>query len=552
MSTAVRTLTPPATATANPWWRGATIYQIYPRSFLDTNGDGIGDLPGIVAKLEYVASLGVDAIWVSPFFKSPMADFGYDIADYRAVDPVFGTLADFDRLVAAAHGLGLKVIIDQVLSHTSDQHAWFHESRQSRTNPRADWYVWADARADGAPPNNWLSIFGGVAWTWEPRRGQYYLHNFLSKQPDLNFHNPEVLQAALDNMRFWLERGVDGMRLDAINFCFHDRLLRDNPPRPRNERRARGFNAENPYGHQWHCYNNTQPEMLPFLEGIRKLLDEFPDVMALGEISSDDSTATVAEYTRPGRLHMGYSFELLSTESSPRHIRATVEDLMRRAPESWPCWTISNHDVERVVSRWGRSGPPLPHFATQLTALVCSLRGSVCVFQGEELGLGEADVPYEALRDPYGIAFWPTFKGRDGCRTPMVWETGSDNAGFSTGKPWLPVPANHRARAVDVQVRDAGSVLAGYRAMLALRKQHPALVRGSIRFLDAEGDVLAFIREGGGERLLCVFNFTDEPANWLLPQSLDAAETIDLGGSAALRENVLSLPPLDCFLGRLG
>jgi alpha-glucosidase len=516
MSTLARSLTPPATAPADPWWRGATIYQIYPRSFLDTNGDGIGDLPGIVAKLEYVASLGVDAIWVSPFFKSPMADFGYDIADYRAVDPVFGTLADFDRLVATAHGLGMKVIIDQVLSHTSDQHAWFQESRQSRTNAKSDWYVWADAQADGTPPNNWLSIFGGVAWTWEPRRGQYYLHNFLSKQPDLNFHNPDVLRCSLDNLRFWLERGVDGMRLDAINFCFHDKLLRDNPPRPKSERRARGFNAENPYGHQWHRYNNTQPEMLPFLESIRNLLDGFPDAMALGEISSDDSNATVAEYTQPGRLHMGYSFELLSTESSPQHIRATVEDLMRRAPESWPCWTISNHDVERVVSRWGRSGPPLPHFATQLTALVCSLRGSVCVFQGEELGLGEADVPYEALRDPYGIAFWPTFKGRDGCRTPMPWDT-SERAGFSSGAPWLPVPEKHLALSVATQERDPTSALHGFRRLLEWRRRHRLLIHGDIEFLVATDTVLAFRRFDDQDALLAAFNLSPEPASVALP-----------------------------------
>ena len=293
MSTAAKQL--PDSRRAPHWWRGATIYQIYPRSFQDTNGDGIGDLPGIIERLDYVASLGVDAVWISPFFKSPMADFGYDIADYRDVDPIFGTLADFDRLIARAHAVGLKVMVDQVPSHTSDQHAWFQESRQSRYNAKADWYVWADARGDGTPPNNWLSIFGGVAWTWEPRRGQYYLHNFLKNQPDLNFHNPEVRQATLDNMRFWLDRGVDGLRLDAINFCFHDAKLRDNPPRPPNERRARGFNAENPYGFQWHKFNNTQPEMLPFLEEIRALMDKYPDVVALGEISSDDSTATVAE-----------------------------------------------------------------------------------------------------------------------------------------------------------------------------------------------------------------------------------------------------------------
>jgi alpha-glucosidase len=516
MSNAARTLTPPAADPANPWWRGATIYQIYPRSFLDSNGDGIGDLPGILSKLEYVASLGVDAIWISPFYKSPMADFGYDIADYRAVDPIFGTLEDFDRIIARAHALGLKVMIDQVLSHTSSHHAWFEQSRQSRDNAKSDWYVWANAREDGSPPNNWLSIFGGVAWTWEPRRGQYYLHNFLSQQPDLNFHHPEVQEATLDNLRFWLDRGVDGLRLDAINFCFHDPKLRDNPPRPKSSRKATGFKSDNPYGYQWHHFNNTQPEMLPFLEDIRRLLDEYPDVVALGEISSDDSNATVAEYTQPGRLHMAYSFELLSDESSPTHIRSTVEDLMQRAPQSWPCWTISNHDVERVVSRWGRSATPLPHFATQLTALICSLRGSVCVFQGEELGLGEADVPYEALRDPYGIAFWPTFKGRDGCRTPMPWDE-SDSAGFSNAIPWLPVPGQHRELAVTAQERDASSALQGFRRLLAWRKTVPLLLSGDIEFLAATDSVLVMRRFDANGALLAAFNLSGETVELSLP-----------------------------------
>jgi alpha-glucosidase len=495
MKTASHSLTSPAKAAANPWWRGAAIYQIYPRSFLDTNGDGVGDLPGIIDRLDYVASLGVDAIWISPFFKSPMADF--------------------DRLVAKAHGLGLKVIIDQVLSHTSDQHAWFEESRQDRANAKADWYVWADAREDGTPPNNWLSIFGGVAWTWEPRRGQYYLHNFLSEQPDLNFHHPEVRKASLDNLRFWLGRGVDGLRLDAINFCFHDAALRDNPARPKHLRKARGFNAENPYGFQWHQFNNTQPEMLPFLEEIRRMLDEFDEVVALGEISSDDSTATVAEYTQPGRLHMAYSFELLSSDSSPAHIRSTVETLIKRAPKSWPCWTISNHDVERVVSRWGRSASS-PHTATQLSALLAALRGSVCFFQGEELGLAEAEVPYESLRDPYGIAFWPAFKGRDGCRTPMPWDA-TERAGFSSAAPWLPVPAQHLKLSVAAQERDASSALHGFRRLLSWRKSQPLLIAGDIEFLAATESVLAFRRFDSKNSLLAAFNLSGEPAGVSLP-----------------------------------
>ncbi|MBB5208012.1 alpha-amylase family glycosyl hydrolase [Chiayiivirga flava] len=487
-----------------PWWRGAVIYQIYPRSFQDTDDDGVGDLPGIVERLDYIAGLGVDGIWISPFFKSPMADFGYDIADYRDVDPLFGTLADFDRLVDKAHRLGLKVMIDQVLSHTSIEHAWFRESRESRDNPKADWYVWADARDDGTPPNNWLSLFGGVAWQWEPRRGQYFLHNFLASQPDLNFHNPDVQRATLDNVKFWLDRGVDGFRLDAINFCFHDRALRDNPPKPIEKRVGRGFSPDNPYAFQYHWYNNTQPENVAFLREIRALMDRYPDVAALGEISSEDSLATMAQYTGPDRLHMGYSFELLTDEVSARHIRETVEALETKMTEGWPCWAISNHDVQRVASRWGGVDAP-EHVASTLTALVCSLRGSVCVYQGEELGLGEAELPFELLRDPYGIAFWPTFKGRDGCRTPMPWNDAA-HGGFSAATPWLPVPDAHRVRSVAQQERKPTSPLRRFRRFLQWRKERPALVLGAVRMLASPEPVVALERSLDGEVIRGYFN----------------------------------------------
>ncbi len=490
----------------NGWWRGAVIYQIYPRSFLDTNGDGVGDLPGIVEKLDYIASLGVDAIWISPFFKSPMADFGYDIADYRDVDPMFGTLSDFDRLMGKAHSLGIRVMIDQVLSHTSSEHAWFKESRQSRDNPKADWYVWADPKEDGTPPNNWMALFGGVAWKWEPRREQYFLHNFLSSQPDLNFHNPDVQAATLDNVKFWLDRGVDGLRLDAINFCFHDARLRDNPPKPKDKRVGRGFSPDNPYAYQYHWHNNTQPENLPFLESLRALLDRYPGATTLGEISSEDSLATTAEYVNGQRLHMGYSFELLTDDASAGYIRGTVERLEATMTEGWPCWAISNHDVRRAVTRWGGETPPA-QLAPMLVALVCSLRGSVCLYQGEELGLPEADVPFEALQDPYGIAFWPNFKGRDGCRTPMPWDA-SETGGFSSGRPWLPIPRAHTLHNVAVQDADPHSTLNATRRFLAWRKTQPALVRGTIRFLDTPEPVLAFIREDEGQRLLVAFNLS--------------------------------------------
>jgi len=499
-----------------PWWRGAVTYQIYPRSFLDSNGDGVGDLPGIVDRLDYVASLGVDAIWISPFFKSPMADFGYDISDYRAVDPLFGTLDDFDQLLSKAHRLGLKVMIDQVLSHTSAEHDWFKESRESRDNPKSDWYVWADANNDGSPPNNWLSIFGGIAWRWEARRGQYYLHNFLSAQPDLNFHHPDVRAAALDNVRFWLDRGVDGLRLDAINFCFHDRQLRNNPAKPKHLRVGRGFRPDNPYAFQYHLYNNTQPENLTFLAELRALLDQYPQVVAMGEISSEDSLATMAEYTCPGRLHMGYSFELLTSDFSAAYIRQTVEQLESKLTDGWPCWSISNHDVERVVTRWGGTNPPAA-LANQLTALVCSLRGSVCVYQGEELALTDAELPFETLHDPYGIAFWPNFKGRDGCRTPMPWRD-SSGAGFSSGTPWLPVPAEHQRVAVATQEAMPTSALHGFRQFMKWRQQQPALKWGNIQFIDTAEPVLAFVRRFESEAVLAVFNLANTDTTIKLPE----------------------------------
>ncbi len=534
-----------------PWWRGAVIYQIYPRSFQDTNGDGVGDLVGIIERLDYVAGLGVDAIWVSPFFKSPMADFGYDIADYRDVDPLFGTLADFDRLVKKAHGLGLKVVIDQVLSHTSIEHPWFLESRESRDNPKADWYVWADARDDGSPPNNWLSIFGGVAWQWEPRRRQYFLHNFLASQPDLNFHTPEVGRAALDNVKFWLDRGVDGLRLDAINFCFHDAQLRNNPPKPESRRVGRGFSPDNPYAFQYHYFNNTQPENIGFIRELRELLDQYPDVAALGEISSEDSLATMAEYTGPDRLHMGYSFELLTDEFSTRHIRETVQDLESKMTEGWPCWSISNHDVQRVASRWGGADAPL-HLASLLSAMVCSLRGSVCIFQGEELGLTEADLPFELLQDPYGIAFWPNYKGRDGCRTPMPW-TNTEGGGFSGARPWLPIPDSHRHRSVQDQDADPGSPLQRFRTFMRWRKQHPALVLGAVSMLAVPEPVLALERRLDGIRIRAWFNTGNEPCVVSVGDS-SAFRTINGHGLIAgeLGESRVQLPAFGVLFASTG
>lgn len=491
------------------WWRGAVIYQVYPRSLLDTNGDGVGDLRGIITKLDYIASLNVDAIWISPFFKSPMADFGYDISDYREVDPLFGSMQDFDELIEKAHQCGIKVIIDQVLSHTSDQHAWFIESRENRTNPKADWYVWADPKEDGTAPNNWLAIFGGCAWEWEPRRQQYYLHNFLRSQPDINFHNPEVRQAVLDNVEFWLKKGVDGFRLDAITFCYHDEQLRDNPAKPKDKRQGRGFSEDNPYAYQYHYYNNDRPQTIQFIEELRQLINRYPGAVTLGEVSAEDSLAVMAAYTKgEDRLHMAYSFELLTDDYSATYIRQTVEALEGSIGDGWPCWAIGNHDVQRVASRWGR-GKQIPDMVKMLNAMLCSLRGSVCSYQGEELGLTEAPIEFHELQDPFGKTFWPMFKGRDGCRTPMPWEQHADFAGFSQVTPWLPVTSEHRALAVDVQEADSSSMLHGYRQFLAWRKGYPILIEGEIAFLDAPEPLLVFVRKLGEQKLLVCFNLLD-------------------------------------------
>jgi alpha-glucosidase len=405
------------------WWRGGVIYQVYPRSFQDSNGDGIGDLPGILQRLDYIASLGVDAIWLSPFFQSPQADMGYDVSDYLDVDRLFGSLQDFDDLIERAHALGLKVIIDQVLSHTSDQHPWFRESRLSRTNARADWYVWADPKKDGSPPNNWPSVFGGRAWEWNPSRRQYYLHNFLAEQPDLNFHNPAVQDAVLDVMRFWLERGVDGFRLDTVNFYFHDEALRNNPPARRPEHLPY---AVNPYDMQEHRYSKSRPDNIAFLRRIRQLLDEFPGTTSVGEVGdSHRGVELMAAYTADGdKLHMCYSFEFLDEHFSAGHFRSRIKKFFAAGADSWPCWSFSNHDVRRHISRWAGHATDHEALGRQAAALLLTLKGSVCLYQGEELGLPEADILFEELTDPPGIRFWPEYKGRDGCRTPMPWDEG--------------------------------------------------------------------------------------------------------------------------------
>lgn len=491
------------------WWRGAVIYQIYPRSFQDSNGDGIGDLAGIISRLGHVANLGVDAIWLSPFFKSPMLDYGYDVSDYRDVDPMFGTLGDFDALIERAHALGLRVLIDLVLSHTSDKHPWFMESRTSRDNAKADWYVWADPKPDGTPPNNWLSIFGGSAWEWDGERMQYYLHNFLIEQPDLNFHCPAVQDELLAVARFWLERGVDGFRLDTVNFYVHDKQLRDNPALPPEERNDSTAPSVNPYNFQNHLYDKTQPENLDFLCRLRAVMDEFPNMTSVGEVGESQRGIEVqAEYTAGNELlHMCYGFDFLaSAVPTGNSVAAVLETFQTIAPESWACWAFSNHDVVRHPSRWDLGAAAVRAFA----ALLMSLRGSICLYQGEELGLTEAYVAFEDLQDPYGKRFWPKFKGRDGCRTPIPWVQDNAVGGFSEGRPWLPMAVEHLQKAVAVQDGTAESTLAFYRAMLAFRRAHPALVKGDLTIVASDPAGLSFLRSHEGEEMLCAFNLSGE------------------------------------------
>ncbi len=493
------------------WWRGAVIYEVYPRSFADSNGDGIGDLPGLLSRMDYIADLGVDAIWIAPFYPSPMRDFGYDIADFCNVDPMFGTLRDFDDVVKRAHSLGLKIILDQVYSHTSDQHAWFAESRSSRDNAHADWYVWADARPDGSPPNNWQSLFTGPAWTWDARRAQYYMHNFLREQPDLNLLNPAVQTEILRIGRFWLERGVDGFRVDAVSHFTHDEALTNNPPRI-------GGPRMRPVDFQVLAHNADRPETLPVLERIRSLVDQFPDRCALGEIGAPgEALRNVAGYLGPGRLHSAYSFQFLRSDSpSPASVRDAVEEWDRRYDGGWPTWVFSNHDAPRVATRWHEHSD-VASTARLFNALLLALRGSVCIYQGEELGLPQAHVPFERLRDPEAIANWPATFGRDGARTPMPWRQGAAHAGFSEVEPWLPVDPDHLPLSVDCQQGIRESTLESARDVIRVRRERPALRDGEIRFITAQGDVLLFERASGSDRVFCAFNLGGVDARVVAP-----------------------------------
>ena len=500
------------------WWQTGIIYQIYPRSFQDSNGDGVGDLPGILARLDYVVSLGVDAVWLSPIFPSPMADFGYDIADYTGIHPLFGTLADFDRLLAEAHRRGLKVILDLVPNHTSDQHPWFLESRAARDNPKRDWYIWRDPAPDGGRPNNWLSFFGGPAWTYDEATGQYYLHQFLSEQPELNYRNPAVLQAMLDVMRFWLDRGVDGFRVDVIWLMAKDPLFRDEPPNP-------DYRPGQPiHDSLVHLYTADLPEVHDLVRAMRGVLDEYDERMMVGEIYLPYDR--LAQYYGPSleECHLPFNFRLISSQWEAGTIRALVNSYEASLPSAgWPNWVLGNHDQSRIASRVGRDQ------ARVAAMLLLTLRGTPTCYYGDEIGMLDVAIPYAKMRDPQGLN-QPDVVGasRDPERTPMQWDAGP-NAGFCPPgvEPWLPLADDYAAVNVAAQDGDPRSMLSLFRQLTALRRALPALSVGQYRAVDAgTPQVVAYERAAGAERYLVALNFSAEPEFVVLDTDAVQAEVV--------------------------
>ena len=492
--------------TAAPWWKGAVVYHIYVRSFCDSNGDGYGDLPGVRSKLDYIQSLGVDAIWLSPIHPSPNRDWGYDVSDYEGVHPDYGNLADLDALIADAHGRGIKVMLDEVLAHTSDDHAWFAESRDGGPNgPKADWYVWADPADDGTAANNWLSVFGGPAWSYQPARRQHYHHKFLRQQPKLNWLNSDAQEAALKVLDFWLARGVDGFRLDVAGCFLHDAALRDNPaiPAPQRERHHWSHAGDM----QQHLFDSNLPENIPLLDVVRRRVDAHNgqnggDRFVFGEFSEEEERC--GAYCSPQEgLHSAYTFVLLKARKLQAKAFREHLQTLEQYPDHWPCISFCNHDITRTVSRFGGTEA----VARLMFILLLSLKGATLIYQGEELGLPEGQsLTRTQLRDPVGDLYWPVAKGRDGARTPMPW-TEDDSA-----PSWLPRAIEHKGMSAETQDADPNSMLAFSRKMIALRKASPALTRGEITVIDTPEPILAFTRTEGAETLLCVFNMSAEEA----------------------------------------
>jgi alpha-glucosidase len=501
------------------WWQHGVIYQVYPRSFQDSDGDGVGDLRGITSRLEHLEWLGVDAVWISPIYPSPMADFGYDVADYTGVDPLFGTMDDLDRLIEEAHARKLRVILDLVPNHSSDQHPCFLESRSSRDNPKRDWYIWHDGDPVGEPPNNWLSVFGGPAWEWDEQTGQFYYHAFLKEQPDLNWRNPEVQEAMLDVMRFWLDRGVDGFRIDVLWHLIKDERLRDNPPNP-------DWKADQvPYDSLLAVFSADQPEVHDIVRRMRRLTDEYDERVLIGEIYLPIGKLVTYYGRDGGGAHLPFNFQLIELPWDAEQIYAAIDEYEGALPEGgWPNWVLGNHDKSRIASRVG------PEQARVAAMLLLTLRGTPTIYYGEEIGMHDVPIPADQVQDPQGKNIGIQFT-RDPQRTPMQWD-GSEWAGFTTGEPWLPLSDDAREVNVESQRDEPDSMLGFYRRLISLRRRESALNVGSYRPAGIEGDAFAFLRETEGRRFLVAVNLGHAPVVFE-PKAGDARGSVVLATRAS-------------------
>ena len=497
------------------WWQRGTVYQVYPRSFKDANGDGVGDLRGIVSRLDYVRWLGVDAVWISPIYPSPMKDFGYDVSDYTGVHPLFGSLEDFDELVAAAHARELKVILDFVPNHSSDRHPWFMESRGSRASPRRDWYIWRDAAPDGGPPNNWLSCFGGSAWEYDAPSGQYYYHAFLKEQPDLNWRNPAVVDAMMDVLRFWLDRGVDGFRVDVLWHLVKDDGFRDNPPNPA------WREGMDPFQQLVPLYTTDRPEVHGIVNRMRRVFDEYPDRVIIGEIYLPIERLVQYYGADLAGAHLPFNFQLISAKWDARHLAKLIADYEAALPEgAWPNWVLGNHDQHRIASRVG------PAQARVAAMLLLTLRGTPTLYYGDEIGMRDVEIPPARVQDPFEKNVPGKGLGRDPERTPMQW-CDEPHAGFSDSEPWLPVAPDYARVNVEAQRDDPRSMLTLYKQLIGLRRGEPALEVGRFEPVECAGDVLAYVRRAraGESDFLVALNLGPRPHSLPLPAGTIALST---------------------------
>ena len=541
---------PPVDAAGHQWWQNAVFYEVYPRSFADTNGDGIGDLPGITSKLDYLKWLGVDAIWITPCFPSPQVDFGYDVSNYENIDPIYGTLADFDKLRQKAQGNSIRIIFDFVLNHTSDQHPWFLDSRSSRTSAHRDWYIWRNGNAPNGPPNNWLSVFGGSAWQWDSKTKQYYYHFFYPQQPDLNWRNPVVKDAMFGVTRWWYERGVAGFRLDAVNALFEDPNLHNNPVLP----------GKNAYGdpNMQNKYNSNLPEVHGVLQGLRQVADKYNAVL-IGETWTNSIGQLEQYYGQHGnelQMPMDFMFTTIN-KLSPPEFRKQIAAV--NAAKGWPVYVLGNHDIERSYNRYG-DGRHNDAIAKVMAALYLTLRGTPILYYGEEIGM-ENNNPKsrEEVKDPIGKAGWPNEKGRDGERTPMQWND-TPNAGFTTGIPWLPIPPTYKTHNVATEQQDPNSILVFYQHLLALRHSNTALLDGDyVALNENDSNVMSYLRRYKDQAVLVVLNMSAEPqiANVNLSAQGEASHKVTtllttmISLSSAANITQLKLEPFSVYIGQL-